>query len=208
MLQEVTATMSVVGEPGDLEAFLNDQEPITETLRSYGLKVNEGVNLNSDRLDEDEYRLNDYFGARVRPAVSAGVTVEVDTVGGKIFVTINVDEYKRPFEIFLRVGKCGEVEHAHLEGLARMVSYCLRIGGDPEGVVEHLKGITSEPVWYRGVLIRSAEDGVAYAMRGLLDGKYDEQLDILLGRLGYEPESPMPTEMIVEEEEIIEPFDL
>ncbi len=208
MLQEVTATMSVVGEPGDLEAFLNDQEPITETLRSYGLKVNEGVNLNSDHPDEDEYRLNDYFGARVRPSVSAGVTVEVETVGGKMFVTINVDEYKRPFEIFLRVGKCGEVEHAHLEGLARMVSYCLRIGGDPEGVVEHLKGITSEPVWYKGVLIRSAEDGVAYAMRGLLDGQYDEQLDILLGRLGYEPESPMPTEMIVEEEEIIEPFDL
>ena len=205
-MQEVTATMSVVGEPEDLEALLNDQEPITETLRGYGLQVNKEVNLNSNHPGEGEYWLNDYFGAWVRPAVSAGVTVEVETVGGKMFVTIDVDEHKRPFEIFLRIGKCGEVEHAHLEGLARMVSYCLRIGGDPEGVVEHLKGITSEPVWYKGALIRSAEDGVAYAMRGLLDGKYDKQLDLLLAKLGHEPEPPIPSEMIVAEEEIIEPF--
>lgn len=198
-MHEVTATMSVVGEPEDLEALLNDQEPITETLRGYGLQVNKEVNLNSNHPGEGDYRLNDYFGARVRPAVSAGVTVEVDTVGGKMFVTIDVDEHKRPFEIFLRIGKCGEVEHAHLEGLARMVSYCLRIGGDPEGVIEHLKGITSEPVWYKGALIRSAEDGVAYAMRGLLDGKYDKQLDLLLAKLGHEPEPPIPSEMIVAE---------
>lgn len=207
-MQEVTATMSVVGEPEDIEALLNDQEPITETLRGYGLQVNKEVNLNSNHPGEGEYWLNDYFGARVRPAVSAGVTVEVETVGGKMFVTIDVDEHKRPFEIFLRIGKCGEVEHAHLEGLARMVSYCLRIGGDPEGVVEHLKGITSEPVWYKGALIRSAEDGVAYAMRGLLDGKYDKQLDLLLAKLGHEPEPPIPSEMIVAEEEIIEPFSI
>ena len=166
MLQEVTATMSVVGEPDDLEAFLNDQEPIKETLRSYELKVNEGVNLNSDRPDEDEYRLNDYFGARVRPAVSAGVTVEVDTVGGKIFVTINVDEYKRPFEIFLRVGKCGEVEHAHLEGLARMVSYCLRIGGDPRG-----RRRASEGHHVGACLVQGRADPVGGGRRSLRDAR-------------------------------------
>ena len=134
-----------------------------------------------DKSDETNVRQTVNFGARKRPRLAAGVTPKVETVSGRMFVTVNVDENWRPFEIFLRVGKCGEVEHAHLEGLARMVSYCLRIGGKVEGIIDQLTGITSEPVWDSGVLVRSAEDGVALVLRQVMDGEYDYLLERMLG---------------------------
>ena len=181
MLQEVTATMNVVGDTKDLIAFLDNQESIAETLRGFGLELNEELNVTTNQSEETDFWQNANYGARERPQLAAGITPRVETVSGRMFVTVNVDENWRPFEIFLRVGKCGEVEHAHLEGLARMVSYCLRIGGQVEGIIDQLKGITSEPVWDRGVLVRSAEDGVALVLRQLIDGEYDYLLERMLG---------------------------
>lgn len=180
MLKTVTATLNVAGEMGDLMALVNDHGPMSDTLRDFGLELQEDVQFDDGSEEGEESWLNDYFGARVRPAQAPGITVEVQTAGGTMFVTVNVDEHKRPFEVFLRIGKAGEVEYAHLEGLGRMVSYCLRIGGDPDGVINHLKGITSEPVWDKGALIRSAEDGVAYVLNRIMTGYYDRQLDRLL----------------------------
>ena len=50
-----------------------------------------------------------------------------------------------------------------------------------EGIIDQLRGITSEPVWDRGVLVRSAEDGVALALRQFMDGEYDYLLERMLG---------------------------
>ena len=184
MLQEATATMNVVGDTNDLTAFMDNQESIAETLRDFDLELNEDLNLTTDQPD---VRQHANYGARKRPRLAAGITPRVETVSGRMFVTVNVDEDWRPFEIFLRVGKCGEVEHAHLEGLARMVSYCLRIGGQVEGIIDQLRGITSEPVWERGVLVRSAEDGVALVLRQILHGEYDYLLERMLGRRPTDP---------------------
>ena len=181
-MQEVTATMNVVGDTKDLMAFLDDRETMAETLRGFGLELNEELSVNTEQPGEEtDYWRSANYGARERPKLAAGMTAKVETASGRMFVTVNVDEEWRPFEIFLRVGKCGEVEHAHLEGLARMVSYCLRIGGQPEGVIDQLSGITSEPVWDKGALVRSAEDGVALVLRRLLDGEYDRLLERMLG---------------------------
>lgn len=181
MLQEATATMNVVGDTNDRMAFMDNQEPVAETLKDFGLELNEEPNPPTDQSEEADVRQNANYGARKRPQLAAGITPKVETVSGRMFVTVNVDEDWRPFEIFLRVGKCGEVEHAHLEGLARMVSYCLRIGGQVEGIIDQLTGITSEPVWDSGVLVRSAEDGVALVLRQLMDGEYDYLLERMLG---------------------------
>ena len=124
---------------------------------------------------------NSEYGARKRPDTAIGITPAVETSGGTLFVTINVDEEWNPFEVFVRVGKAGEDEYAHLEGLARLVSYCLRTGGDPRGIIDQLSGITSEPVWDKGVLVRSAEDGVALVLRRMLHGEYDSLLERAFG---------------------------
>ena len=181
MLQQVTAAMNVVGDTKELTALPDNRESIAETLRDFGLELNEGPNLTTDQSDERDVRQTVNYGARRPPQLAVGITPKVETVSGRMFVTVNVDENWCPFEIFLRVGKCGEVEHAHLEGLARMVSYCLRIGGQVEGIIDQLRGITSEPVWDRGVLVRSAEDGVALVLRQVVNGEYDYLLERMLG---------------------------
>lgn len=181
MLEEVTATMNVAGKTKDLTEFLDNEEPIAETLRGLRLELNEEMNVTANKPDEADCRNAINYGARERPRVVAGVTDEVMTAGGKLFVTLNADENWRLFEVFIRVGKCGEIEYAHLEGLARMVSYCLRIGGRVEGIVDQLSGITSEPVWDKGVLVRSAEDGVAVVLKRFLRGGYDVLLERALG---------------------------
>lgn len=181
MLQEVTATKSVFGDANDLMESPDNHESIVETLADFGPELNEELNLTTDRPDETDVPQNANYGARRRPQLAVRITPKVETVSGRMFVTVNVDENWCPFEIFLRVGKCGEVEHAHLEGLARMISYCLRIGGQVEGIIDQLRGITSEPVWDRGVLVRSAEDGVALVLRQVVNGEYDYLLERMLG---------------------------
>ena len=177
MLQEVTAMMNGVGDRKELAELPDGEEPIEDTLMGSGPEPN----LTTSQPNEKSYGSDVNYGARERPRVVSGVTDEVMTAGGKLFVTLNADEDWRLFEVFIRVGKCGEIEYAHLEGLARMVSYCLRTGGRVEGIVDQLSGITSEPVWDRGVLVRSAEDGVAVVLRRFLHGDYDSLLERALG---------------------------
>ena len=115
--------------------------------------------------DEDEILF-----PRRRPTAVLGVTERVSTGHGTMYVTLNFDEDNKPFELFTAIGKAGGSEPAHLEGLSRMVSLCLRSGIDPNVIIEQLSGITSEPVWDQGVLIRSAEDGVAHVLKRHLNG--------------------------------------
>ena len=119
---------------------------------------------------------NDLF-PRQRPTAVYGVTERVSTGHGTMYVTLNFDDGGKPFELFTAIGKAGGSEPAHLEGLSRMVSLCLRSGISPDAIVEQLSGITSEPVWDNGVLIRSAEDGVAHVLRRHL--KRAEDSDVI-----------------------------
>ena len=118
---------------------------------------------------------NDLF-PRQRPTAVYGVTERVSTGHGTMYVTLNFDDGGKPFELFTAIGKAGGSEPAHLEGLSRMVSLCLRSGISPDAIVEQLSGITSEPVWDNGVLIRSAEDGVAHVLRRHLKRAEDSEV--------------------------------
>ena len=108
---------------------------------------------------------NGYLVPRERPDAVIGITEKVRTGHGTMYVTVNFDENEEPFEIFTAIGKAGGSEPAHLEGLSRMASLCLRARVDPDSVIHHLSGITSEPVWDKGTLIRSAEDGIAHVLK-------------------------------------------
>lgn len=119
---------------------------------------------------------------RERPRVLVSITERVRTAGGNMYVTVSVDERRRPVEVFIRIGKMGETEHAHLTGLGRVLSYALRTGANPLGLIDSLSGITSEPVWDGGDLVLSAEDGVAKALRRVVSGRYDETFRVVLGR--------------------------
>lgn len=98
-----------------------------------------------------------------RPRVMQGLTENVRTGQGNLYVTVNFDD-GRPFEVFCALGKAGSVESAHMEAIARLISMSLRSGVAPEQVVEHLRGITDEPVWDGGTLVRSVPDAISLVL--------------------------------------------
>ena len=129
-----------------------------------------GKDTAEEELNKDK---NGFLVPRERPASVLGITERVRTGHGTMYVTVNFDDDNKPFELFTAIGKAGGSEPAHLEGLSRLVSLCLRSGVDPNAIIYHLSGITSEPVWDNGVLIRSAEDGVAHVLRRHLNGPHN-----------------------------------
>ena len=143
----------------------------------------------------DEQDMNDIFNKEwERPVVVASITPRFPTAEGTVYVTIGFDEHRRIREVFIRTGKMGETRNADMVGLGRTISYALQVGGNPMKLIESLEGITSTPVWHEGVLIRSAEDGVAKELRKVIEGYYDDILNRFFQGAQQSVESaPAPT---------------
>ncbi|PKB78573.1 MAG: ribonucleoside-diphosphate reductase, adenosylcobalamin-dependent [SAR202 cluster bacterium Io17-Chloro-G9] len=101
---------------------------------------------------------------RERPQTTHGITERVRTGHGNMYVTINFDEEKKPFEVFGTLGKAGGCDSAQLEAISRLVSLALRSGIDPHNVIDQLRGITCCPAWDSGTLVRSSPDALALAL--------------------------------------------
>lgn len=109
-----------------------------------------------------------YRTQRRRPEAVQGLTERIRTGHGNLYVTVNFDEEGRPFELFTALGKAGGCDSAQNEAIARLVSMALRAGVDPRDVVDHLQGITCDPAWDNGVLVRSVPDGIALALKRVI----------------------------------------
>ena len=118
----------------------------------------------SPTTEEIEVVSKDVLIERQRPKIIRGVTERVRTGQGNLFVTVNYDDDGKPFEVFASLGKAGSTESAHLEAITRLSTMALRAGVDPAQIIEHLRGITDEPVWDGGNLVRSAPDAVAQVL--------------------------------------------
>lgn len=86
---------------------------------------------------------------RPRPKVTQGRTERIETPRGRVYVTVNEDEYG-PCEVFV------ESLDVEAEATGRLVSLCLRSGVDPREVIEQLWRVQSREV----ALDRSADGTV------------------------------------------------
>lgn len=77
---------------------------------------------------------------RERPTETVGTTGKIRIGCGKLYVTVNADESGEPIEVFTNTGKGGGCP-AQSEGLARMISLCMRYGVPIEAIIKQLKGI-------------------------------------------------------------------
>jgi len=99
---------------------------------------------------------------RPRPEVIIGTTTKVATGCGNLYVTINVDEEDRPFELFTQMGKAGGCAASQLEAIGRLVSLGFRSGIEVKSIIEQLRNIRCpSPSWEKGQRIFSCADAIA-----------------------------------------------
>lgn len=100
---------------------------------------------------------------RERPDIIKGYTYRIKTAYGKLFITVNDDEYGQPFEVFSHLGKAGGFFAAKAEAICRLISLALRSGIAVEEIIDQLKGIRGPtPTWMEdGKMILSLPDGIA-----------------------------------------------
>ncbi len=103
-----------------------------------------------------------------RPMMVEGVTYQAETPVGKTYITINHNETKEPFEVFITVGKSGSDVAAMADALGRMISLNLRLVGHltprekVKQIVAQLIGIGgATSVGFGENRVRSLPDAVA-----------------------------------------------
>ena len=95
-----------------------------------------------------------------RPTEVHGITKRIETGCGKIYMTISTDpEYK---EVFLRLGKSGGCAAAFLDGVGRLITFCLNLGVEKDTIIRAFAGIRCpHGKWSNGKEVLSCLDGVA-----------------------------------------------
>ncbi len=87
---------------------------------------------------------------RPRPKVIYGMTKEVRTGCGDLYVTMNKDEEGVLFEVFAQLGKSGGCAASQTEAIGRLVSLALRSGIPQSLIAKQLRGISCDRPWGLG----------------------------------------------------------
>jgi len=102
---------------------------------------------------------------RARPDVITGRTQKILTGYGALYVTINEDD-QGLFEVFAQIGRGGGYTASFTEGLARLVSLCLRSGVPVDEITDQLEGIRSPRIALdHGERVYSIPDAIAKAVK-------------------------------------------
>ncbi len=108
---------------------------------------------------------------RPRPITTRGITTQVKTEQGSLYVTINEDE-EGIVEVFLTIGKSGGYSSGYCEAIGRLISVSVRAGLSLDVIIGQLKGIrTSSPTLNKGMFVYSVPDAIAKVLENYKNEK-------------------------------------
>jgi len=123
-----------------------------------------------------------------RPSKLSGNVHIIETGNGKLYVTVSMFDGS-PVEVFLNMGKSGQLFNVFSEALGRAISISLQHGVPVETIVKTMEGINSDcPVWFRfedtdkkPTQILSIPDGLAKLLKRYYvnGGKHDDDSNII-----------------------------
>ncbi|MCL5101132.1 MAG: adenosylcobalamin-dependent ribonucleoside-diphosphate reductase [Candidatus Parvarchaeota archaeon] len=97
-----------------------------------------------------------------RPYMMIGTTIKLPTNQGNLYVTINKNDDGQIKEIFINMGRSGDLEKSYTEAIGRLISVYLQSGGNAARIVTILKGIKGgTSTWFNGMQLFSVPDAIA-----------------------------------------------
>lgn len=146
----------------------------------------ENIRLHSDNSVRNK---SGYLKPRERPRITFGMTEQINTGDGTMYVTINSDK-EGLCEVFASLGKSGGNAAAQSEAIGRLISLAIRSGIDPRQIVKQLKGISgSNPIWHEGEMIKSTPDAIGRVLERYLDREQKRQTSLPLEEMTEEEQN-------------------
>ena len=100
-----------------------------------------------------------------RPATLRSVTYRECTDHGNMYVTITYKVPRKPFEVFVNLGKTGTCESTWIEALTRSITAGIRRGVPAFVFAEELRGLACEPIANGDGFTKSPADGLSSILR-------------------------------------------
>jgi len=174
-----TAISSTVNLPKD-----STKEDISELYRYAYEKGLKGITVYRDGSKKNQpvsFTPTSEHKEFIRPTKLSAEVYKIDTGNGTLYTTVSSTDGK-PVELFLQIGKSGQVMNTLSEALGRVISIALQGGVPIKNIIKTLIGINSDrPVWSRldendskPVQILSIPDGLSQLLdRYYADNRYN-----------------------------------
>ena len=151
------------------------------TVYRDGSRTEQVLHKGNKTNNEKQASATDKITPRIRPVVTSGITLRLDTGCEHLYVTINSDD-RGPCEVFVQMGKVGGCDSAQLEAIGRLASMALRADVEPAAIIRQLRGIRCpNQIFFKGNRISSCADAIAQSLetflmikeKGLINGSID-----------------------------------